>query len=250
MSRLKRLVKEALHRLVVSFGAIALTLAFFLLLPLMQQISNKPDADTTVRGQVAVEPPPPEPPEQEQQQEKEEKEPELESQPEPMNLSNLSMALDASSIGTDVGNALQVNIQDQLSGEAGGEDMFQLGNVDQRARAVHKPSPVVTDEVRAQTPGTATAILLVNEQGRVEKARIEQASHPVFKQPTLDAVRGMRFKPAKRDGEPVKARQRITYRDPKLIDHETIRFFTLHRRLYGHDNARRLRGTARRRRSR
>ena len=78
------------YYLAVMFGAVVLTLAFFIVLPLMQTIS-KPPADDLMLSQVDLAnlepPPPPAEEEPEPEPEPEEKPPELVEQAAPLDLS-------------------------------------------------------------------------------------------------------------------------------------------------------------------
>jgi len=51
-------IRRLVHRLLVVVGAGGLTLAFFLILPLMQAISKPPDTDLLVRSLDTAPPPP------------------------------------------------------------------------------------------------------------------------------------------------------------------------------------------------
>jgi TonB family protein len=46
--------------------------------------------------------------------------------------------------------------------------------------------------------------LLIDEQGRVERATLQQPVHPIYDKMVLDAVEDWRYQPATRDGRPVK----------------------------------------------
>lgn len=72
--------------------------------------------------------------------------------------------------------------------------------------------PVVTDQTspdfpaamrRARIDGKVIMALIVGENGRAEQIQVEQATHPLFAEAALAAVRHWRFKPAIKNGRPV-----------------------------------------------
>jgi hypothetical protein len=99
-------LRETVHRILVVVGAVTLAVGLFLTLPLMQAITQPPEADLVVRAvDTADLPPPPPPPEEEKkEEEKPEEEPEppkLMEESAPLDLSQLELALD---LGTGGGS--------------------------------------------------------------------------------------------------------------------------------------------------
>src|SRR5688572_1167949 len=91
-----RALRGALHHVAVLLGSVGITLALFLVLPLMQAIHQPPEQDTLLRTveSTELEPPPPlEQPEPEQQEREEPPAPELAQESEPLDLGELELAL-------------------------------------------------------------------------------------------------------------------------------------------------------------
>jgi TonB family protein len=57
---------------------------------------------------------------------------------------------------------------------------------------------------RNNVEGKVVIAALVNEQGNVTKTVIEKSSNPMFDQATIDAIWKVKFKPAMRNGKPLK----------------------------------------------
>jgi len=216
MRKLFQLITRVTHRLSVVLIAGAMTLTFFLLLPLMQQISERPEQDAQVRAAPAVQPPPPEPPEQEPEEPEEEQDkPELKEQQKSLDLSQIELALNPGSGG---GGMLSGNFEVDLkkvAGQDGESGLFSMSQLDQRPRVIYQPSPRMTEAVRQQAPGKVSLIFIVNKNGRVEQAKVQNASHPVFEEPALQAVKQWKFEPGKRNGEPVRFRMRVPMTFPE-----------------------------------
>ncbi|MPZ17277.1 MAG: TonB family protein [Luteitalea sp.] len=53
-------------------------------------------------------------------------------------------------------------------------------------------------------PATLALEVLIDEQGRVERAAVTQPLHPIYDALVLDAAESWQYKPATRDGQPVK----------------------------------------------
>jgi protein TonB len=69
---------------------------------------------------------------------------------------------------------------------------------------------------KAKIEGSVTLVFVLNEEGRVEDARVENSSRPEFEKPALDAIRKWRFRPGMKDGQAVRTyiRQPIRFRPP------------------------------------
>lgn len=212
------LLREFVHRTITLLGAIVFTIAFFLVLPLTQTLTNAP---ATVFISVNVDvvemdaPPPPPEIEEEPEPEPEEPPPELTEITPPLDLSQLEMALNPT-FGDDLlrGDfALQLNtvVSDSKENDA----LFSLSDLDQKPRIIYQPAPVMNNEMRRKTPGTVYVIFIVDQQGRVDNPIVQQSSDSVFERSAIAAVRQWRFEPGKRNGQPVRFRMRAPIIFPK-----------------------------------
>lgn len=229
MKREKRifsLLREALHRLLVVVGACALAVALFLTLPLLQAITQVPEADLTVRSVDAAEvtPPPPPPPEEEKKaDEKPEDEPEppkLMEESTPLDLSQLELALDLGMGGAAMGGDFAIQINTTIGSGAGAgadaaDETLSIDDLDQAPRLVHSPAPAMNDALRKKAPGKVVVIFFVDINGRVENPVVQTTSDPAFERPALNAIKQWRFEPGKRKGAPVRFRMRQSITFPK-----------------------------------
>ncbi len=206
------------HRLLVPLGAAALTLLFFLVLPLIQAITGPPRADTVLQSVDTAElPPPPPPPEEleEPEPEPEEEPPQLEEEAPPLTLEQLDLALNAT-MGDGWGaidTAVTLN-----TFASGGDDvaaLFSMADLDQRPRVVYQPSPVISAKLRRKAPGTVNILFIVDENGRVENPIVQSSTDPVFERSALSAVKKWKFEPGKRNGQAVRFRMRVPVTFPK-----------------------------------
>lgn len=210
-----------LHRLGVVLGAVLLTLTFFLVLPIIQAINEKPEPDQKIYDPSLAELPTPEPPPEEEQPEEEEEEvPEEELQPDDqlLSLSQLELALSGDLGGGWGGSGFgQVKLP-SLTGGADGDDAgFALGGMDQEPRARHKQSPTISSAIRARIqsgPATVWLAFIVDTDGRVIRPRVLSSPDPVFNGPALAAIKKWRYDPARSNGRPVQQpmKQPITFR--------------------------------------
>lgn len=217
--RAEPLLKQLLHFVLVAAGALGLTLAFFLILPLIQAIAKEPPADLVLLSVDAANiPPPPPPPEEEpaEEPEPEDKPPALEEDLQPLDLAQLELALNPGAGSGLISGNLAVRIDNAASG--GGEDvasLFNLADLDQRPRAVYQPSPVLDAKVRQKAPGTVHVLFIVDERGRVESPVVQSSTDPIFEAPALAAVKQWKFEPGKRNGQAVRFRMRVPITFPK-----------------------------------
>lgn len=71
-------------------------------------------------------------------------------------------------------------------------------------------APKFPDEMRrAGNSGLVTVSCLIDEKGNVTDPKIVKASNDAFSEPALEALKKWKFKPAKKDGEPVAIRVNI-----------------------------------------
>ena len=211
-------VGRFLRRVLVVVVAVALTLTFFLILPVMQTLSKPPESDNVLAGVDAVQEEPPEPPVKEEPK----KEPEPEQQPEtkleqsdtPLaNLEQMGQMLNPSLGGSGIGGAgLAAGISSVIDNAASSGGLLESSDLDQKPRPVYQPSPRLTPEIRKllrQQEGKVYVIFIVNASGSVENPIVQRSSHPALEQPVLEALRQWRFEPGKRGGQPVRSRMRI-----------------------------------------
>lgn len=213
---------EAWHRIQVFLGAMFLTAALFLLLPLMQTIKEAPEPDLIVQSVDTAYVPPPPPPEEKVEKEvkSEEKPPELKEESQPLDLAQLEMALNPNAGFSDswMGGDFAVKLNTVVaagSDGSGEEALFSLADLDQQPRAIYQPGPVLNAQIRKKAPGTVYLIFVINETGRVENPKVQKSSDPIFENSALSAVKQWKFEPGKRNGKPVKSRMRIPISFPK-----------------------------------
>lgn len=195
-------------------AALVATVAIFMFLPVMQAIGDRARDDTLIR-QVAVgelPPPPPPPPEQqEEEEEPPEPQPELVENAAPLDLSQLELALNPG-FGEGLFGDFTISLGEQLARSEGGglDEIFSLGELDQRPRAIFQQMPRYPNELlRSKRQGTVHVVFLVNKEGRVQNPRVEKSTDPAFDRSALDAVRQWRFEPGTRNGEKVQFKMRI-----------------------------------------
>lgn len=217
-----RILSEVRHRFLVGVGAAALTLAFFIVLPLMQTIAKPPSSDLLLQTVDAgnVEPPPPPPPEEEPEEEPEpeEKPPELVEETAPLDLSQLELALNPGFSEGWMGGgdfALKLSTLGSGDGEDGMGGVFSLAELDQTPRPLYRPSPSYTKELRRRAPGKVNVIFIVDERGRVIEPRVRSSSDPIFEEAALKAVKKWKFEPGKRSGKAVRFRMLVPITFPK-----------------------------------
>jgi protein TonB len=206
-----------LERTFALVAAAALTLALFLVLPLMQTIGAAGRDDLTLRtvDAAALPPPPPPPPEPEIEEEEEEPPPPPRLQPTeapPLDLSQLELALNPGT-GEALFGDFTVDLMGQL-GEGGGSEeldrIFSLAELDRRPRVLFQRPPRYPPELlRAGRTGTVYVLFSVDTEGRVRNPRVQKSTDPAFEQPALDAVRQWKFEPGTRGGEKVQFKMRI-----------------------------------------
>lgn len=219
----KRSIGAIVLQRLLSFGlAVLMTLAMFLVLPLMQTIGAMRDTDTLLRAANIVEVPPPPPPPIEQEPEEEERDepppPELTERAPPLDLAQLELALNPG-VGNAAFGEISIQLTQQLAEDGGeaAERVFSLADLDQRPRPVFQRSPTYPAELyRARREGTVYVLFSVDKQGRVLDPTVQKSTDPAFEAAALEAVRQWRFEPGTRDGKAVsfKMRQPITFRLP------------------------------------
>ena len=72
---------------------------------------------------------------------------------------------------------------------------------------VRTPPPKYPPDLRREgVSGACSVTIVIDAKGTVTDAEIAKASHEGFKQPSLDAIKQWKFKPAQKDGKTVKVR--------------------------------------------
>lgn len=208
------------HAVQTLLGAALLTLAFFLVLPLLQAITDRGPGDLVLRSADTVNlppPPPPPEPEPEKEPEREEEPPKLAEEAPPLDLSQLELALNTGGAGAWVQGDFGVKLN-QIGGQDESEDaLFSLAELDQRPVASYQPMPPITNEMRRKAPATVHVLFIVDAQGRVDAPRVQESRgvDPIFERAALEAVKKWKFEPGKRNGKPVRFRMRVPITFPK-----------------------------------
>ncbi|HMN95816.1 MAG TPA: energy transducer TonB [Phycisphaerales bacterium] len=211
---------RVIHSFAVIVGAVALAVACFLVLPVIQQMNAAAVDVVSIASIDTVDiPPPPPPPEEEKEEEEEKPEenpPELEEEPPPpLDLKSLEDILNTERGigGVSIESVGQLRSFEEVAEQA--DSIFDSAEIDDRPRAVHQPSPVLDRKARERAPGTVHVIFVVGTDGRVENPTVQRSSDPIFDKPALAAVRQWRFEPGKVGGRPVKVRMRVPITFPK-----------------------------------
>jgi len=199
-------------------GGSWLTIAFFLVLPLIQTIAEPPEAGLLVtQVDTASLPPPPPPPEPEPEQEEEPEEPppELIEDVQPLDLSQLELALEPGFGEGWMSADFAVKLETVATSASDVDALFSIADLDQKPRAVYQPSPTLMPAMRKKTPGTVYVLFVVDQKGRVQDPVVQKSTDPVFDKATLDAIKQWRFEPGKRKGQEVRFRMRVPITFPK-----------------------------------
>ncbi len=211
----ERKKKGLFGRLVHSFGSVLgaalLTLAFFLILPVIQAIAKGSSADLVLQtvDAAALPPPPPMEEEPEQEEEPEEPPPELADEAPPLDLSQLELALNPSFGDGWLEGDFAINLGSIASREEEVDALFSLSDLEQKPRPVYQPMPIQNAKTRKKAPGTVNIIFICDERGRVVNPTVQSSSDPVFEKPALAAIKKWKFEPGKRNGQAVSTRMRV-----------------------------------------
>ena len=207
---------KTVYGFVVVAGGAFLALLCFLVLPLLQAITQREKADLDLRpASVAELPPPPEleePPEQKKKSE--DPPPELNDNAPPPDVSDLELLLNPAGLGVGSGD-IAINIEGLLGGASGGVDnLFDMSSVDQKPRPVYRQQPRVTAQMRKRMPCTVFILCTVTADGRVENPIVQTSDDQLFDGPALAAIAKWKFEPARRGGEAVsrRIRQKMTFK--------------------------------------
>ena len=207
------ILRKLFSHILVIVTSLAITLFFFLVLPLMQTLAKPLNADLVMQSvetaKMEAPEPPPEIEEEQEPQQDEEPPPELSEDTPPLDLSQLELALNPNFNESMMGGDFAIKLQTAVSDSQSAEALFSIADLDQKARIIYQPGPVMTEELRKKGSGKVYIIFIVNEQGRVENPVVQKSSDPAFEKAALAAVRQWRFEPGKRNGKAVKFRMRI-----------------------------------------
>lgn len=209
-----------LHRALVFGAGTGATLAIFLLIPVLQSLTAPPEADLVVQEIHTSEPEPPVPEaeaETESEPEPEEEPPELTEEAPPLDLQQLELALNPGiGDGALAGDfAVKLNVAAATNAAKEAEDLFSLGDLDQKPRPVRQTPPNVTKEMRKRGPGTVHVVFVVDKDGRVEAPVVQKSTDSIFDTPAVNAVKQWKFEPGMRGGKPVRFRMRVPITFPK-----------------------------------
>lgn len=211
-------LREVFHRLIVVLAACGMTLAFFLVLPLMQTLNKPPTNDLTVQSvdtaRLEAPEPPPEP-EPEEEPELEEEPPELMEDAPPLDLSQLELALNPGFSEGMLGGDFSVNLKSVVTDSKNVDALFSIADLDQKPRVIYQPSPMINNAMRKRAPGKVYIVFIVDKRGRVVKPKVQKSSDLVFEKAALDAVKKWKFEPGKREGKPVRFRMRVPITFPR-----------------------------------
>lgn len=216
------LIKAILRRFFSVIAALLMTLALFLVLPLMQAIAEKEQDTYQVQEiNIALEQPPPDVQEEEEDPpedvEDPPEEPELDLE-QPMMTDITQLDLLGGTGGFSIPTAdTTINIDSAIGGGSGPDDLFDPGALDQPARVLFQAQPKITAQMRNRSPATVVVAFIVDPGGRVSDAKVLKSTDTLFNSSALSAVKQWRFEPAQRGGKPVEARMRqaIEFPDPK-----------------------------------
>lgn len=189
------------------------TIGLFLALPFFQLISTVGGPGGDIVSIDLSKAPPPPPPEQKApppEEKKEEKNPELKKEQPKLTLAQLELALNPgmgdASAGGDFSMDFQVNSMEEL------ELIFDISEVDRIPRPIFRVAPVFPYEMKqAGISGTVRLLFVCTAEGKVKRVRVQSSSHREFEEPAMQAVRGWRFEPGVKDGQPVNVRMLIPF---------------------------------------
>jgi len=193
-------------------ASLLVSLALFMILPVLQVITKPLTKDLTIRTvDVANVPPPPPPP----MEEPEEPEPEEQPPPppamdaQPLDLSQLELALNPGDGGFGGGD-FSINLDGVTGNSEEVDAIFSLSDLDQKPRVVYQPAPIYPPELaRKNMQGTVYVLFIVDKNGRTRDLKVQKSTHPAFNNPALKAVKQWKFEPGKRKGKAVQFRMRV-----------------------------------------
>jgi protein TonB len=192
-----------------------LTLALFLVLPMLENIGRQESKDDLKLTSVdAVEQPPPPAVAEEKKPEPPPEEappPELTEQATPLDLSQLELALNPGLGDGAVGDfAVKLSTADGAAGMRNSDDIFSMAELDQVPRVMFQPAPQYPPELKKKKiQGTVYVLFIVDQEGRVRDPKIQKTDNTAFDVPAMNAVKKWRFEPGKVGGKAVQFRMRV-----------------------------------------
>jgi protein TonB len=85
--------------------------------------------------------------------------------------------------------------------------------VDENPVPLKTPPPRYPPSLRNEgISGVVAVIIVIDEKGSILTSSVAKSSNPEFEKPALEAVKSWKFKPAKKDGNPVKVRVTVPLR--------------------------------------
>lgn len=211
-------LRQLAHGTLVVVGAVVMTCAFFLVLPMIQAITKAAQPDTLLQSLDAgiVDPPPPVVEEEEEPEpEPEDTPPELSEEPPLLDLAQLDVALGPSIGEGFLGGDFALKLTGAVAGGGSVDELFDLQDFDQKPRVVHQPSPSMTPDMVKRAPATVYVEFIVDERGRVQKPKVKDTGDPMFDRAAVAAVKQWRFDPAKRSGKAVEYPMRVPITFPR-----------------------------------
>jgi protein TonB len=196
-------------------AGVGITGILFGIIPFSHMIAT-PKAALDLRTASVVELPPEVEPDKQPEAPPEEKAKETEPEPQLAAETPQSIPLSASleTVGGSGGLLAGFgDFKEMTKPEAVKDDVVDAGDLEKRPEPVSQVAPAYPAELRkAKIEGLVTLVCLLNEEGRVEDARIENSTRPEFEKPALDAIRKWRFRPGMKDGQPVRTYFRMPMR--------------------------------------
>ena len=107
---------------------------------------------------------------------------------------------------------------DSLTGTSE-EPPILLGGRDSIEKRMRYP----TEARRKELEGQICLLVTVDEEGEVESVEVARSIHPLLDAEAVRAVMGSKFKPARRNGEPVESRLSLTMRYTLIGGTDTTR---------------------------
>ena len=85
--------------------------------------------------------------------------------------------------------------------------------VDENPVPIKTPPPRYPDSLKHDgIAGVVAVVIVIDERGGIMDCTVSKSTHPEFERPAIEAVKNWKFKPAKKDGVPVKVRVTIPLR--------------------------------------
>jgi len=194
--------------------SLALTAAIFGFIPFSSTVAKPTRTLELRKASVADLPPPAEaepPPTVEEEAPPEEiiAPPQLSDAPQPISLSaDLEIAAGGGGALAGFGEVRAPVVVEKVQ-----QETFDVTELERRPEAISQIPPTYPPELRkARIQGLVTLAFVLNEEGRVEDPRVENATRPEFEKPAVEAIRKWRFRPGMREGRAVKTYIRIPLR--------------------------------------